>query len=73
MTGIDGKQGIKMIDCHTCRHYYVTWEKDLPHGCRGIGFKSALLPAVAVFQNSSTQCLLFEEKRISGNLTMGVR
>jgi len=51
------------IDCHKCRHYYVTWDKDFPHGCRGIGFKSRQLPNIAVRSHSSgMNCLLFKEK-----------
>ncbi len=51
-----------MIDCHRCRHYYVTWDKRLPHGCRAMGFKSAQLPAVAVRVNSRRDCLMYQPK-----------
>lgn len=62
-----GKHGTKVIDCHRCKHYYVTWDKDLPHGCRFMGFKSALLPSVAVLQNSSAECLSFEVRERKGD------
>lgn len=52
----------EMIDCHQCEHYYVTWDKDFPHGCRAMGFKSARPPSVTVLINSDKPCLLYEEK-----------
>jgi len=51
-----------MINCRNCRHYYITWEKHFPHGCRAMGFKSAQLPAVTVRKSSQQDCLLFKEK-----------
>jgi len=53
------------IDCHQCRHYYVTWQKTHPHGCKVMGFKSAQMPSQAVYQSSGRQCLYFEAKRRS--------
>jgi hypothetical protein len=53
-----------MIDCHKCRHYYVTWEKEHPHGCRAIGFKSIRLPSIEVKASSGKDCLYFQLKRI---------
>lgn len=51
-----------MINCRNCKHYYITWEKHFPHGCRAMGFKSAQLPAVTVRNSSHKDCLLFKEK-----------
>ena len=48
--------------CHRCKHYYITWERRHPHGCRQWGFKSQLLPTLAVFQASGKDCQLFESK-----------
>lgn len=51
------------IDCHECLHYYVTWDKHFPHGCKALKFKSAQLPIIAV--RSSTPdlaCLSFQKK-----------
>lgn len=52
-----------MIDCHKCEYYYVTWDKDFPHGCRGLGFKSRQLPSMVV-RNSTPDmdCVLFKKK-----------
>jgi hypothetical protein len=52
----------KMIDCHKCDHYYVTWDKHFPHGCSAMKFKSKELPALAVLASSQMDCLLFKEK-----------
>jgi len=47
----DGRNSIagneKMIDCHKCEHYYVTWDKHFPHGCKAMKFKSKQLPVQA--------------------------
>ena len=51
-----------MIDCHKCEHYYVTWDKEFPHGCKTIGFKSIQFPSIVVRVNSNRECLLFEKK-----------
>jgi len=51
-----------MIDCHKCAHYYITWEKEFPHGCKAMGFKSIQLPSILVRVNSNRECLLFKKK-----------
>ena len=57
------------IDCHKCRHYYVTWDKNFPHGCRGFGFKSRQPPNIGVRSSSSgMECLLFTKKGQKGKL-----
>ncbi|MCU0585230.1 MAG: hypothetical protein MUC46_04045 [Desulfobacterales bacterium] len=35
---------LRRVDCHLCRHYYVTWDERFPHGCRRMGFKSGRYP-----------------------------
>ncbi|MBN2125298.1 MAG: uracil-DNA glycosylase [Deltaproteobacteria bacterium] len=50
------------ITCRRCRHYYVTWDKAFPHGCRAMGFKSRESPAKTVQASSGLDCLLFEGK-----------
>jgi len=52
-----------MIDCHKCEHYYVTWDKHFPHGCKAMKFKSKQLPSIAVFTSSTIECLLFKKKK----------
>ncbi|OPY66015.1 MAG: hypothetical protein A4E57_02994 [Syntrophorhabdaceae bacterium PtaU1.Bin034] len=50
------------VKCRKCRHFYVTWDKRFPYGCRAAGFKSARLPSVEVFAASGSPCLSFEDK-----------
>jgi len=52
-----------MIDCHKCEHYYVTWDKHFPHGCKAMKFKSKQLPSTVVFVSSNIECLLVKKKK----------
>lgn len=52
------------IDCHRCVHYYVTWQKSHPHGCKAMGFKSSQMPSLVVLRNSGTRCLRYEPKQL---------
>ncbi|MDA8138122.1 MAG: uracil-DNA glycosylase [Desulfobacteraceae bacterium] len=61
------------IDCHRCRHYFVTWEKRQPHGCKAMGFKSEQLPSIVVFHTSGEQCLRYEPKPHIKSGTQGVK
>jgi len=36
------------VICRKCEHYFVTWDKDKPHGCRMLGFKSRQAPSMVV-------------------------
>ncbi|MGD2097768.1 MAG: uracil-DNA glycosylase [Desulfobacterales bacterium] len=54
------------ISCHKCIHYYVTWDRNFPHGCRGMGFKGRCYPLYTVRQIMNGQdCLLFVAKSTS--------
>ena len=53
-----------MIDCHKCKYYYVTWDKNFPHGCRALEFKSKGLPAAAVLATSRQECLMYKKKTL---------
>ncbi len=54
------------IQCRTCRHYFITWDRKFPHGCRAAGFRSAAMPHLEVFAASGRQCLLYEKKTPGG-------
>lgn len=58
---------MKRINCRRCEFYFVTWEKNKPHGCKAYGFKSQQIPSIVVFQSSGTDCSLFKEKNIPKN------
>lgn len=51
------------IECLLCLHYYVTWDKRLPHGCRVMKFKSKEVPSAVVRKSSGKGCLLFSLKK----------
>jgi hypothetical protein len=50
------------INCFSCEHFYITYEKKYPYGCRIIGFKSVRLPSIDVYVNSDMECGLFLQK-----------
>ncbi|MBB5324058.1 hypothetical protein HNQ34_001150 [Anoxybacillus tepidamans] len=50
------------VNCYRCQHFYVTWDRQFPRGCRAFGFKSAALPSVVVKQSSGAPCMKFLEK-----------
>jgi len=50
------------VVCHKCEHYYITWDKNFPHGCRGIGFKSREAPNIVVRRISGMDCFMFKKK-----------
>jgi len=52
----------KRIICQRCKYYYVTWEKNKPHGCKAYGFKSQTLPSIVVKRSSGIDCNLFQHK-----------
>ncbi|MDR3088719.1 MAG: uracil-DNA glycosylase [Desulfobulbaceae bacterium] len=49
--------------CRDCRHYYITYDPDKPHGCRAMKFKSRENPASVVFSASGLTCRLFQGKK----------
>jgi hypothetical protein len=50
--------------CHNCVFFFVTHEAQKPWGCRHFGFKSANIPAQAVFQASGTNCAYKQVKAL---------
>ena len=52
----------KRVHCHQCRYYFVTWDRNAPHGCRKLGFKSQPLPNEIVYKSSGLECLQFAPK-----------
>lgn len=58
-----GKDPDEIIDCHKCEHYYVSWDKDFPHGCKAMGFKSKRFPSIVVRDNSHSKCLFYKVKK----------
>jgi len=54
---------MQRINCRRCIHYFVTWQKNQPHGCRQYGFKSAQIPSMVVLNSSGVPCQFFQLKR----------
>lgn len=50
------------INCLSCRHFFITYDPRFPYGCRAVGFKSRLMPAQEMYNNSGLVCLLFAGK-----------
>jgi hypothetical protein len=50
------------VKCIHCKHYYVTWDKQHPYGCKRLGFKAAIEPALVVLRASGHRCLAFAQK-----------
>jgi len=50
------------VQCHRCKHYHITWDKNFPHGCRAMKFKSRKPPYITVLKHSKMACLMFSEK-----------
>ncbi|MGM0444665.1 MAG: uracil-DNA glycosylase [Fibrobacterota bacterium] len=50
------------INCRRCVNYYVTWDRNAPHGCRAYGFKSRVIPSIVVRKSSGAPCRLYRKK-----------
>ncbi|UCE72268.1 MAG: hypothetical protein JSU99_02875 [Nitrospiraceae bacterium] len=53
----------KKITCNKCTHFYVTWDKQYPRGCRAMNFKSKDLPSTVVYESSGLECQKFKAKK----------
>jgi hypothetical protein len=51
------------INCMKCEHFYITWDKNYPRGCRSYGFKTQQLPSLVVYQSSGLPCMHYAEKK----------
>ncbi|MEW6429606.1 MAG: uracil-DNA glycosylase [Thermodesulfobacteriota bacterium] len=58
----EARRGGQPPNCYRCLHFFITYEPALPYGCRFMGFKSARLPAEAVFASSGMHCQSFTKK-----------
>lgn len=54
---------IERVNCFNCVHYYVTWDKNFPKGCRLFGFKSRRLPSEVVRESTGNSCENHAEKK----------
>lgn len=54
------------INCIKCQHYYITWDKGFPYGCKAMGFKAHVTPSIIVSEASGQPCLAFNAKQKEG-------
>ena len=57
-------------NCNKCEHFYVTYKKNFPYGCRAFGMISKNYPYSEIKKVSGTNCALFssKEKNVKINL-----
>ena len=48
--------------CVLCVHFFVTWERFAPRGCRAFDIKSPMYPSVIVERESNQPCQAYERK-----------
>jgi hypothetical protein len=59
----DGKEPQKgFINCIKCEYYFITWDPNMPRGCKVFKFKGREMPSVAVFKSTGVKCPTFKEK-----------
>ena len=50
----DSKKGkeatAQQVDCNACAHFFITWDKRFPYGCKAMGFMSSHSPSKDVFE-----------------------
>jgi hypothetical protein len=52
-------------DCNTCAHFFITWDKRYPYGCRAMNFMSSNSPNKDVFEVEGRDCLTYRSKQSS--------
>lgn len=50
------------VNCHRCRHFYVTWDPRFPNGCRALNFKTREIPSMVVLRSSGEPCHFYNPK-----------
>lgn len=51
------------VNCVKCQHFFVTWEKAQPYGCKQFGFKGKQMPNLNVKQITGVDCPVFKPKQ----------
>lgn len=49
------------LNCYGCTHFFITWDKEFPYGCRKMEFRSKRLPSDDVMEADGQRCLAREE------------
>jgi len=54
---------MEKYSCRKCLHFYITWERKHPYGCRGFGMKSRQFPGLLVRNTSGEDCHMYKSKK----------
>lgn len=55
------------MDCFTCQHFYVTWDKAYPKGCRQYNFKTPMMPSFQIKQAIGHDCPGYSKKHATSD------
>ena len=50
-------------NCNNCAHFYVTYKKNFPYGCKAFGVISKNNPYLEIKKVSGTDCALFQKNK----------
>lgn len=50
------------FDCLKCVHFYVTWDRAFPRGCRQFDFKTSGMPSRDVLMATGRPCPSYNPK-----------
>ena len=53
---------MKEHDCQKCRHFFITFHKGTPYGCKVFNFESAQMPDLIVKNSSGETCQALSPK-----------
>ena len=53
---------MKQTNCNNCIHFYVTYKRSFPYGCRAFGIVSKKNPYLEIKKVSGTNCALFSKR-----------
>jgi len=48
--------------CPHCRHHFVTYDANMPHGCHLFGIRTRRMPNMVVRDESGQDCTQFEAR-----------
>ncbi len=49
-------------NCNKCIHFYITYKRNFPYGCKAFGMISKNYPYSEIKRVSGTNCALFSNK-----------
>ena len=64
----DINEEVLSASCGDCKHYYVTWDKDFPYGCKAMGFKSRTYPALGGQECRPEWTVSFLKEKVQGRI-----